>query len=523
MRLFSVASAKGISRIVFLNSIGFNGRKQPNTYEVSPAPAGMIPCRSLALSPAPCEPRTRGDNSSSSQQKVVQGGDYNNMGGLKPTKIIKMGNGVTAQNAQETINNGGAPAANLSSLPIDDIATSIAQNTGLPANFIWAPLSHESDSGNSRLAREDHNYGGVKGNDGEYLHFDNDQQFIDYMSDYYPKYREDGIYDAQMADQFAEALQNGGYFTADLGEYEGGMHRYLKQAGLSDSGTAGAPSEKWSGGDNVNTMTTKQFGDMLNEKMIDFAGTNDDTVKAVFNDMSTSKDKALVALFVPYMHDGTFANTAANREALVGNDSFKKVMSMFLSKHLSDYAPAFENGRISFQQAEDALRQHHQQDVQTAQAVQTPNTKTAATPQALIQIVQNGLNREQQGAILQAATTALHTPQGMANGDEAVWMNRLAKAIDGHDYPTIAQMIPNESMQALSSPKQTQPSVKANEPTKNLVSSTVPANTPVQQANVTPLPMQKTQQSEGVRIAQPQPTIDEQNAQMDARIAAIKK
>ena len=122
---------------------------------------------------------------SSSQQKVVQGGDYNNMGGLKPTKIIKTGNGVTAD-TQETANNGGAPAADLSSLPVGSIATAIAQNTGLPANFIWAQLSHESDGGNSKLAREDHNYGGVKGNDGEYLHFDNDQQFIDYMSDYYP-------------------------------------------------------------------------------------------------------------------------------------------------------------------------------------------------------------------------------------------------------------------------------------------------------------------------------------------------
>ena len=533
-----------------------------------------------------------------------------------------------AQNTQETANNSGAPAADLSSLPVGDIATAIAQNTGLPANFIWAQLSHESDGGNSKLAREDHNYGGVKGNDGEYLHFDNDQQFIDYMSNYYPKYRENGIYDAQTADQFAEALQNGGYFTADLGEYEGGMHRYLEQAGLSDSGTAGAPSEKQS---TVNTMTQQQFGDMLNEKMIDFAGTNDDTVKAVFNDMSTSKDKALVALFAPYMQDGAFANTAANREALVGNDGFKKAMAMFPSKHLSDYAPAFENGRISFQQAEDALRPRHQvQAAQTAQAVQatqTPNIPTAATPQALIHMVQSGLNRAQQGALLQAADTALHTPQGMANGDEAVWMNKLAKAIDEHDYPTIAQMIPNESMQALSASKQGAPISMANTvmnpagqteteqaqftqnapanvvampaaqaptnaDTKNRVSSKVqgdapvrqqataerqvpqsevastvqgnipvqqvaatksempqgevastvqtnmPANqaparmnnqqieqqaTPKKQGNVTPLPTQEAQQSEGVRIAPTQQTIDEQNVQMDARIAAIKK
>ena len=560
---------------------------------------------------------------SSSQQKVVQGGDYNNMGGLKPTKIIKTGNGVTAQNTQETTNNGGAPAADLSSLPVGDIATAIAQNTGLPANFIWAQLSHESDGGNSKLAREDHNYGGVKGNDGEYLHFDNDQQFIDYMSDYYPKYREDGIYDAQTADQFAEALQHGGYFTADLGEYEGGMHRYLEQAGLSDSGTAGAPAEKQS---TVNTMTQQQFGDMLNEKMIDFAGTNDDTVKTVFNDMSTSKDKALVSLFAPYMQDGVFANTAANRTALVNNDGFKKAMAMFLSKHLNDYAPAFENGKISFQQAEDALRPRHQvQAAQTAQAVQatqTPNIKTAVTSQALIHMVQSGLNRTQQGALLQAADTALHTPQGMANGDEAVWMNRLAKAIDEHDYPTIAKMIPNEAAQALSlSSKASSPSAKnavestprtankvrtpdvknampsqdtqdtssivqmaskplnmATAPNSPVRPATVePVNTSVAQtfhgtdagrmnvptqvnddtapesivapqeerrndivapvpqetqaapkaaapkADVTPLPHPSEQQGEGVRITQPQQTIDEQNAQTDARIAEIKK
>lgn len=564
---------------------------------------------------------------SSSQQKVVQGGDYNNMGGLKPTKIIKTGNGVTAD-TQETANNGGAPAADLSSLPVGSIATAIAQNTGLPANFIWAQLSHESDGGNSKLAREDHNYGGVKGNDGEYLHFDNDQQFIDYMSDYYPKYREDGIYDAKTADQFAEALQHGGYFTAGIDEYEGGMHRYLEQAGLSDSGTAGAPSEKQSNsGDNANTMTAKQFGDMLNEKMIDFAGTNDDTVRTVFNDMSTSKDKALVSLFAPYMQDGVFANTAANRAALANDDGFKKAMSMFLSKHLNDYAPAFKNGRISFQQAEDALHPRHQvQAAQTAQAVQatqTPNIKATVSPQAVMQMVNSGLNRAQQQALLKAADTAVHTPRGMANGDEMAFMNRLSQAVTEHDYPTIAQMIPNEAAQALSLSSKTNPprvkNVMESAPrtantvhmpdAKNVMpsqdtqgtssivqaasqplnvaatsnspvrSATVePVNTSVAQtfqstdvgrmnvptqandttapenivapqeeqhndtvapvsqepqaapkaavapkADVTPLPTQKGQRSEGVRIAQPQPAIDEQNAQMDARIAEIKK
>lgn len=571
---------------------------------------------------------------SSSQQKVVQGGDYNNMSGLKPTKIIKTGNGVTAQN--ETVNNGNAPAADLSSLPVGDIATAIAQNTGLPANFIWAQLSHESNGGNSKLAREDHNYGGVKGNDGEYLHFDNDQQFIDYMSNYYPKYREDGIYDAQTADQFAEALQHGGYFTADLGEYEGGMHRYLEQAGLSDSGTAGAPAEKQSGGDNANTMTQQQFGDMLNEKMIDFAGTNDDTVKTVFNDMSTSKDKALVSLFAPYMQDGVFANTAANRTALVNNDGFKKAMAMFLSKHLSDYAPAFENGKISFQQAEDALRPRHQ--VQAAQTAQAPNIQTAASPKMEAAAIQNVLSSfaqdkknvartEQEanlfddmldaddhfidtpknrqtllknyGAQLQNYVDDVMTPSLDDRVNQAIEqaiqnkdlnrMNILTQAKQANDTATLEKLVGPQTKQhvdiaAMLTPANTdaknhvssmmqgnalvhQTATMEHQASQNEVASTVQGNTPVQQApatenempqgkvaptmqanmpvnqaparmdnqqdaqqdapkeqvSVTPLPTQKGQQSEGVRIAQPQQTIDEQNAQTDARIAEIKK
>ena len=533
----------------------------------------------------------------------------------------------TAQSANS------APAADLSSLPVGDIATAIAQNTGLPANFIWAQLSHESDGGNSKLAREDHNYGGVKGTDGEYLHFDNDQQFIDYMSNYYPKYREDGIYDAQTADQFAEALQHGGYFTADLGEYEGGMHRYLEQAGLSDSGTAGAPAEKQS---TVNTMTQQQFGDMLNEKMIDFAGTHDDTVKAVFNDMSTSKDKALVALFAPYMQDGVFANTAANRAALANDDGFKKAMSMFLSKHLSDYAPAFENGKISFQQAEDALRPRHQ--VQAAQTAQAPNIQTVASPKMEAAAIQNVLSSfaqdkknvartEQEanlfddmldaddhfidtpknrqtllknyGAQLQNYVDDVMTPslddrinqaieQAIQNKD-LNRMNILTQAKQANDTATLEKLVGPQTKQhvdiaAMLTPANTdvknhvssmmqgnalvhQTATMEHQAPQNEVASTVQGNTPVQQApatenempqgkvaptiqanmpvnqaparmdnqqaaqqdapkeqvSVTPLPTQKGQQSEGVRIAQPQQTIDEQNAQTDARIAEIEK
>ena len=178
---------------------------------------------------------------SSSQNKVVAGDNYNEMGGLTPTKIIKTGG-----QAASTESNGESAdiTAADSSVPDDkggQMARRIAQNTGLPANLIYAQMYHESANFDSKLAREDHNYGGVKGTDGEYLHFDNDQEFVDYMSNYLPKYKEDGIYDAKNVDEYAAALQHGGYFTANLDEYINGMKGALSSAGLSEEGKSSSP------------------------------------------------------------------------------------------------------------------------------------------------------------------------------------------------------------------------------------------------------------------------------------------
>lgn len=446
---------------------------------------------------------------SSSQNQVVQGDNYNEMGGLTPTKIIKTGNGVTASEASAE-NGDSAPAADLSNLPVGGIATAIAQNTGLPANLIWAQLAHESDNGNSQLAQEDHNYGGVKGEDGNYLHFDNDQQFIDYMSGYYPKYKEDGIYDAKNADEWAEALKHGGYFTAGLEEYEGGMKRHLSEAGLSDGAMSGTPANESGNSDNLGTdngmISTKQFGDLLDAKLMDFAGTNDDTVHKIFDDMSANtKDKAMVALFAPYMTadangNMVFANTADNRTQLAGNDAFRKVASLFIQKHLSDYAPAFENGKISIEKAMDALRPQNQQAAQATQSQQAPQVRATVSPQAVLARIQQGLSKPQQAAVLQAANDAVRTPQGMNERDEMAFMNTLSKAIDQHDYPTIAKVIPQQTAQALSmTTNQAAKPVEAPQPKQ---AESKPAE--AAQANVTPLPQPKAQQAEGVRMPTPQ-------------------
>ena len=241
----------------------------------------------------------------------------------------------------------------LSNLPVGDIAMDIAQNTNLPVNFIWSQLSHESDGGKSKLAVEDHNYGGVKGNDGEYLHFDNDQQFIDYMSKYYPKYREDGIYDAKTADQFAEALQHGGYFTADLGEYEGGMHRYLEQAGLSQDAMFGGKARRAGrkGGDSTSSTP-------------DLSGSFE----------ISADDPAMDSMFASFAKDWQNMSTDANEINFFGD--------MFNSRN--KFKATEENKQAILDNYGDAFRQYVQenqpQTVQAAQTTQTP-VQPKQTPQ----------------------------------------------------------------------------------------------------------------------------------------------
>lgn len=271
----------------------------------------------------------------------------------------------------------------LSNLPVGDIAMAIAQNTNLPVNFIWSQLSHESDGGKSKLAVEDHNYGGVKGTDGNYLHFDNDQQFIDYMSKYYPKYREDGIYDAQTADQFAEALQHGGYFTADLGEYEGGMHRYLEQAGLSQDAMSVGKTRRSRG-------SKRNSGD---NSTPDLSGSFD----------ISADDPAMDSMFASFAKDWQNMSTDANEINFFGD--------MFNSRN--KFKATEENKQAILDNYGDAFRQYVQENqpqtvqaAQTAQApaqpkqvpqpqhieMQTPNLQTITTPKVEATTIQNVLS-----------------------------------------------------------------------------------------------------------------------------------
>lgn len=325
---------------------------------------------------------------------------------------IRVGESDSDMDDNDTDDSTGG--VDLSNLPVGDIAMAIAQNTNLPVNFIWSQLSHESDGGKSKLAVEDHNYGGVKGNDGEYLHFDNDQQFIDYMSDYYPKYREDGIYDAKTADQFAEALQHGGYFTADLGEYEGGMHRYLEQAGLSQdamsSGKARRAGSK--GGDNTSSTP-------------DLSGSFE----------ISADDPAMDSMFASFAKDWQNMSTDANEINFFGD--------MFNSRN--KFKATEENKQAILDNYGDAFRQYVQenqpQTVQAAQTTQAPaQPKQAPQPQRIemqtpnLDKAKTQQNAQQPTQSAQMPTVPQESPRKTVNNLATTRLNNMLSEIPGDSF-----------------------------------------------------------------------------------------
>lgn len=302
----------------------------------------------------------------------------------------------------------------LSNLPVGDIAMAIAQNTNLPVNFIWSQLSHESDGGKSKLAVEDHNYGGVKGTDGNYLHFDNDQQFIDYMSNYYPKYREDGIYDAKTADQFAEALQHGGYFTADLGEYEGGMHRYLEQAGLSQDAMFGGKARRAGrkGGDSTSSTP-------------DLSGSFE----------ISADDPAMDSMFASFAKDWQNMSTDANEINFFGD--------MFNSRN--KFKATEENKQAILDNYGDAFRQYVQenqpQTVQAAQTAQAPaQPKQAPQPQRIemqtpnLDKAKTQQNAQQPTQSAQMPTVPQESPRKTVNNLATARLNNMLSEIPGDSF-----------------------------------------------------------------------------------------
>ena len=146
----------------------------------------------------------------------------------------------------------------------------ISQRTGIPAQLVWAQMAWETGDFSSGLSVEDHNYGGIKRNDGsgEYRHFDSDEDYIDYASKNLNAYKENGIGNARTIDEFAAALKDGGYFTDDLDHYTNGLKAKLADNGLPESGMGGSRSSKGTNLMNERSSFDLDSDDSASRKMI---------------------------------------------------------------------------------------------------------------------------------------------------------------------------------------------------------------------------------------------------------------
>lgn len=134
------------------------------------------------------------------------------------------------------------------SKPYYDLAQSVSEKTGLPADWVWAQWAHETGGFKSQLMRENWNFGGLtqvepngeenKQPDGGnyYMKFNSPEEYADYFARYIKLYEEDGVFNAQNVDEYVQALKRGGYFGDSVEKYTAGVKNFLSNGSYSLSG-----------------------------------------------------------------------------------------------------------------------------------------------------------------------------------------------------------------------------------------------------------------------------------------------
>lgn len=138
------------------------------------------------------------------------------------------------------------------------LAQQVGSTTGIDARYIYGQWYHESDGFTSQLWKDNFNAGGLKGTNGQYMHFDSPEEFAEYFAKYIVKY--DGVQSAESVSDYAGALKSGGYFEDDTGTYINGINNGINniptQSGF-DGGRTGdfnrSNLRKWSSTQGMDT------------------------------------------------------------------------------------------------------------------------------------------------------------------------------------------------------------------------------------------------------------------------------
>ena len=129
---------------------------------------------------------------------------------------------------------GSTEGVDISGRPKAEVAYRVQQilketyHRDLRADFIWAQMAHESGANmDSPVAVEYHNYAGMGYDGHDYRHYANDEEFAQDFAKTLNAYGEDGLFEAKTAEEYAQALKHGGYYSASVEEYASDMTALL--------------------------------------------------------------------------------------------------------------------------------------------------------------------------------------------------------------------------------------------------------------------------------------------------------
>lgn len=223
---------------------------------------------------------------------------------------------------------------------IRNVANIMAQKYGANPQFVAAQLAHESANGTSRLAVENHNYGGLtqstpngeenKQPDGSnyYRMFGSDEEYADAMyNDFFKYYPE--ILKAKTIDEYSHILKQNGYYGASETDYTNSLKGWLGKAGQGGGLLGGANPI-----DSVDGIKTNMVTENPNEKL----------------DM-----EGVMAIIQQPKRNVASAGEEALREQLV-RQAHHKARGAFASKFYEDSDKAMMNAAVAKAQEEAKLQ-----------------------------------------------------------------------------------------------------------------------------------------------------------------------
>jgi hypothetical protein len=208
------------------------------------------------------------------------------------------------------------------------------------------------------------------------------------------------------------------------------------------------------GGVSTNSISAQDFGKILGNHMIDFAGSEDDAImnnyQQIMDSLGDDAKSVLANKFANMFNaDGSFNNTAENRQALAQDaETAEVIRSMAESAAPQIVAPMIRNGRIGKQAVKDYFTPH-------IAGMNMHFLKDA--------INKDKLSDVEKVAVLQEAENQLNIPRlKKSDVEQAKFVNDLQKAIDSRDFKKIYNLMPQDTAKAIAKvtrPAQAQPAM----------------------------------------------------------------